>query len=83
MRDRANANPQPDRWDRHLLVLVVAGTVLQAMRWAQSKGAGRKAESMLLMCYGALVVAGIIYFFTTKTGMGWIGLDDLSPKGAK
>lgn len=65
------------------MVLIVGGTVLQAMRWGQSKGNGRKAEGTLLLCYVALVVAGILYFLTTKTGMGWIGLDDLSPRGAR
>ncbi|KAB2910270.1 MAG: hypothetical protein F9K40_02985 [Kofleriaceae bacterium] len=64
-------------------VLVVGGTVLQAVRWFQSKGARKKAEGTLLLCYGALVLAGIVYVFTTKTGMGWIGLDDLSAKGAR
>lgn len=65
------------------LFLLVGGTVLQALRWAQSKHNGRKAEGALLLCYGALILAGVVYFLTTKTGMGWIGLDDLSPKGAR
>ena len=65
------------------LFLLVGGTVLQALRWVQSKHNGRKAEGALLLCYGALILAGVVYFLTTKTGMGWIGLDDLSPKGAR
>ncbi len=65
------------------IVLLVGGTLLQALRWTRSKGARRKAEGALLLCYGALIGAAAVYFFTTTTGMGWIGLDDLSAKGAR
>ncbi|MBE7454448.1 MAG: Gldg family protein [Kofleriaceae bacterium] len=71
------------------LVLVVgagsllAGTALQAMRWSKSKGARKRAEGTLLLCYGALILAGIVYFFTTATGMGWLGLDELSAQAAR
>ncbi len=63
--------------------LLIGGTTLQGIRWFKSKGARRKAEGLLLGCYLVLMLAGIVYFFTTKTGMGWLGLDDLSAKGAQ
>lgn len=63
--------------------LLVGGTGLQGMRWTRSKGARRKAEGLLLGCYLLLILAGIVYFFTTKSGLEWIALDDMSPKGAK
>jgi hypothetical protein len=65
------------------VLAIAVGTGFQAWRWWQSRGAQRKAEATLLACYLGIVVAGILYFFTTKTGMGWIGLDDLSAKGAR
>lgn len=65
------------------IVFLVGGTGLQLYRWLKSKGARRRAEGLLLGCYGLLILAGIVYFFTTKTGMGWIGLDDLTEKGAR
>jgi hypothetical protein len=65
------------------VLAVVAGTGFQAWRWLHSKGAQKKAEATLLTCYGALIVAGVLFFFTTRTGMGWLGLDDLSAKAAR
>lgn len=65
------------------LLLLVGGTAMQLVRWIKSHGARRRAETLLLGCYGLLILAGIVYFFTTKTGMGWIGLDDLTAKGAR
>lgn len=65
------------------VILLVAGTGIQASRWLKSKGARKKAEGALLACYGALVAAALVYFFSTKTGMGWLGLADLSARGAR
>ncbi|HVV81844.1 MAG TPA: Gldg family protein [Kofleriaceae bacterium] len=64
------------------VVAVVVGTGHQILRWRQSKGAQRRAEGTLLACYLGLVLAGILYFFTTKTGAGWVGADHWSSKGA-
>ncbi len=61
----------------------VAGTFLQLVRWRQGKGAQRRAEATLLLCYVALLLSGVVYFLATKTGAGWIGMDDLSAKGAR
>ena len=65
------------------VLAVAVGTGFQVWRWLQSKGSQRKAEGTLLACYAGVIVAGILYFFTTKTGVGWLGLDDLSAKGAR
>jgi hypothetical protein len=65
------------------ILAVVVGTAFQVWRWVQSKGSQRKAEGTLLACYLGLVVAGLLYFFTTKTGAGWIGMDELSAKSAR
>ena len=62
---------------------VLVGAGLQGWRWLHSRGAQRKAEATLLACYVGMIVAGVLYFFTTKTGLGWIGLDDMTPKGAR
>ena len=65
------------------VLAVLVGTGLQAWRWRQSHRAQRQAEGTLLLCYVGMIVAGVLYFFTTKTGMGWLGLDDLSAKAAR
>ncbi len=70
-----------------LIAVAVAGLLvgagLQAWRWLHSRGAQRKAEATLLACYGGMVLAGVLYFLTTKTGMGWIGQGDLSAAAAR
>jgi len=59
---------------------LLAGTGYQLSVWLRSKGAQKKAEGLLLLTYGGLLVAGILYFLTTKTGMGLVGVDGLSDK---
>lgn len=68
-------------WGAVLAVLV--GTGFQVARWWGSRGAQRKAESTLLSCYLGLIVAGVLYFLTTRTGAGLIGMDDLSATAAR
>jgi len=65
------------------IVLALAGTAVQASRWFAAKGANKKAEGTFLACYGGLLLAALVYFFSTKTGAGWIGMDHLSVKAAK
>lgn len=65
------------------VLAVVVGTGFQVWRWIQSKGAQRKAEGTLLACYLGLAVAGVLFFLTTKTGAGLIGMDHLSAAGAR
>jgi hypothetical protein len=65
------------------LLAFLGGIVTQLLSWVNAKGPRRRAETVLLGCYALVIVGGVLYFLTTKTGVGWVGLDDLSPKSAK
>lgn len=63
-------------------VALVGGTGFHLSSWLRSHGAQRKAQGMLLLTYVGLALAGVLYFFTTPTGMGWIGQGDLAKESA-
>jgi ABC-type uncharacterized transport system len=56
---------------------LVAGTGYQAWVWSRSRGAQKQAEGLLLLSYAGMLIAGVLYFCTTDTGVGWLGLGDL------
>jgi len=62
------------------LLLFAGGLGAQLWRWAGSKGKRRQAETTLLLCYLGLVVAAVLYFLTTSTGLGLVGMKDATPK---
>lgn len=63
-----------------MIVAFLGGLGAQAWRWFASKGKRKSAETALLACYLGLLVAGLMYFTTTKTGLGWVGMAEATPK---
>ncbi len=64
------------------ILALLAGTAFHVSVWLRSQGAQRKAVGMLLLTYFGLILAALLYFLSGETGMGWLGLDDLSKPGA-
>lgn len=63
-----------------MLLTFVSGLGAQGLRWVAATGKRRQAETALLACYLGLLVAGVMYFLTTKTGLGWVGMAEATPK---
>lgn len=61
-------------------LLFVGGLGAQLWRWVGSKGMRRQAETTLLLCYLGLLAAAILYFLTTSSGLGLVGMKDATPK---
>lgn len=62
------------------IVLFIGGLGAQAWRWFGARGRRRQSETMLLACYLGVLVAGVLYFLTTKSGLGLVGMSDATPK---
>ncbi|MBK9030786.1 MAG: Gldg family protein [Myxococcales bacterium] len=69
---------------RALTILGVAvflgGLGAQAWRWTAAKGKRRQSETTLLACYLGVLVAGLMYFLTTKGGLGLVGMAEAAPR---
>ena len=63
-----------------MVVAFLAALGTQAWRWYAASGKRRQCETALLLSYLGLLVAGLLYFATTKTGLGWVGMAEATPK---
>jgi gliding motility-associatede transport system auxiliary component len=64
------------------VALLVGVGGMRVMNVVASDGDRRRAERIPLLCHLGLLVAVVVYFLTTKTGMGWLGYADLTSKSA-
>ena len=64
------------------VLLVVASTVVRAVTMLRAKGNARKASRILLFCHLGVLLTLVLYLFTTATGLGWLGMADVTTKGA-
>jgi len=64
------------------LVFVVTSAVVRGASVVRSKGDARKAERLLLFCHGGVLLALLVYLFSTDKGLGWLGMADPTTKGA-
>jgi hypothetical protein len=65
------------------LATVLAITGLRAWTMLGSQGARRKVELALLGCQLGAILALVIYLLSTKTGLGWLGIDDFNGKSGQ
>ena len=64
------------------VVLVVASALVRVVTMVRARGNARKASRILLLCHLGVGLALVLYFFTTQTGLGWLGMSDVTTKGA-
>ncbi|MCE9572435.1 MAG: Gldg family protein [Deltaproteobacteria bacterium] len=65
------------------LAVVLAVTGLRTWTMLGSKGARRKVELALLACQAGALLALFVYLLSTKTGLGWLGVDDFNGKSGQ
>ena len=64
------------------VLVFLGGLGAQVWRWMAASGKRKGAETMLLASFVGLLVAGLMYYLTTKSGLALIGRADATPKSA-
>lgn len=65
------------------LAIVLGVTGLRTWTMLGSRGARRKVELALLACQAGALLALVVYLLSTRTGLGWLGVDDYLGKSGQ